>query len=111
MTRFKDFGKGNDSAPKDPISFKLHEEEFSCKTALQGKVLLGLVAGTSSDDAAKAASTISDFFDYVLLEESKEAFNALLVDPDRIVSVETLSEIVAWLIAEYTDRPNPQPEV
>lgn len=110
MTRFKDFGKGTDVTATEPISFKLHDEEFWCKPALQGKVLLGLVAGTSSEDPAKAASTITDFFDYVLVEDSHKAFNSLLVDPDRIVSVETLSEIVSWLIEEYTERPNQQPE-
>ncbi len=111
MTRFKDFGSGTGSTPKEAPVFKLHGEEFTCKPAIQGKVLLDLAANSAGDDAAKAAGVIDSFFGYVLTEESGKRFESLLVDPDRIVSVETLSEIVAWLVEEYTQRPNQQPEV
>jgi hypothetical protein len=50
------------------------------------------------------------FFDTVLVDESLEKFNLLAEDPDRIVSVETLSEITAWLIEEYSARPTQRPE-
>ena len=110
MTRFKDFGSGSNSAPKEAPVFKLHGEEFTCKPAIQGKVLLNLAANSSGDDPAKAAGVIDDFFGYVLAEDSSKRFQDLLVDPDRIVTVETLSEIVAWLVEEYTERPNQQPE-
>jgi hypothetical protein len=110
MTRFKDFGSGSGSVPKEAPVFKLHGEEFICKPAIQGKVLLSLAANSSSEDPSKAAGVIDDFFGYVLTEESSTRFQSLLVDPDRIVSVETLSDIVAWLVEEYTSRPNQQPE-
>jgi hypothetical protein len=42
--------------------------------------------------------------------ESYARFDALLEDEKKIVSVETLGEIIGWLIEEYSDRPNPQPE-
>lgn len=111
MTRFKDFGSGSDNATKEPLSFKLHGEDFACKPAIQGKVLMNLAASSSEDDPAAAARTIDDFFNYVLVEESSARFQSLLVDPDRIVGMDTLSEIIQWLIEEYTKRPNQQPEV
>jgi hypothetical protein len=111
MTRFKDFGSGSSDTPKEPINFKLHGEEFSCKPAIQGKVLMNLASGANGDDPSAAAKTIDSFFNYVLLEESNKRFQSLLVDPERIVSMDTISEIVSWLIEEYTNRPNPQPEV
>jgi hypothetical protein len=111
MTRFKDFGSGSSDTPKDPISFKLFEEEFSCKPAIQGKVLMNLAVNSTSEDAGAAAQTLNDFFGYVLLEESNVRFQELLVDEHRIVTMDTLSDIVAWLIEEYTARPNQQPEV
>jgi hypothetical protein len=43
-------------------------------------------------------------------EESYLRFEDLLQDKEKIVSVETLSEIVAWLIEEYGNRPEEQPE-
>lgn len=110
MTRFKDFGSGSDLSEKEPIVFKLHGEEFTCKPAIQGKALINLAKTTAGDDAGAAADTIDRFFDYVLVEADKPRFQALLLDPDRIVTVETISDIIAWLIEEYTQRPNQQPE-
>jgi hypothetical protein len=34
-----------------------------------------------------------------------ERFTALMEDPKRIVPMDVLSEIMSWLIEEYTDRP------
>lgn len=109
MTRFKDFGSGS-SEEKAPISFKIYEEEFHCVTSIQGKTLLDLVKRSQSEDPIEAAMVMNEFFDKVLLDESLERFNALTQDKDRVVSVQTLGEIVAWLISEYTDRPEAQPE-
>jgi hypothetical protein len=110
MTRFKDFGSGSTDSNVEPLSFKIYDQEFRCVPQIQGKLLISLVSTSSSEDPIKAAQTITSFFDYVLLKDDKERFNELLESPDTIVSVETLSEIVAWLIEEYTNRPNQQPE-
>lgn len=111
MTKFKDFGSGTGSAEKEAVTFKLHGEDFECRPELQGKVLLDLVAKSSGDDAAAAAQTINDFFKNVLLSESYTRFNALLVDPDKIVNVETLGQISSWLVEVYSGRPTQGPEV
>lgn len=110
MTRFKDFGAGSNDSNAEPLSFKIHDQEFHCVPQIQGKLLISLVASSSSEDPVKAAQAITTLFDYVLVKESKDRFNEMLESPDTIVSVETLSEIVAWLIEEYTNRPNQQPE-
>jgi hypothetical protein len=109
MTRFKDFGSGQ-SLAVEPISFKLHGEEFNCRPRIQGKALLGLVADSNSDDATVSTQVLIKFFDDALTPESKERFDKLLEDPERIVTVETLGEITGWLIQEYSDRPETQPE-
>ena len=111
MSRFKDFGTGSSADEVvNPLSFKLYDEEFHCTPRMQGKVMLGIVESSSSDDPAASARTINTFFKKVLLEESFVRFDALLEDNNRVVSVETLSEIVAWLLEEYSNRPNQQPE-
>jgi hypothetical protein len=66
-------------------------------------------AGDETDPTA-AASVIESFFDLTLLPESLERFNNLLNDPEKIVSVETLSEITGWLVGEYSERPTKEPE-
>jgi hypothetical protein len=110
MARFKDFGSGTAAANTDPIVFKIHDEEFTCRAEIPGKTILSLVAKTSSENAGDSASVIVDFFNLVLVPESVDRFNALAEDPDRIVTIETLSEIVGWLVEQYTDRPTPRPE-
>lgn len=107
--RFKDFGAGS-SVITEPLSFKLHGEEFECYPAMQGKVLLDFIAKSSNEDNAAMASIITDFFEKILKPESFERFNTLLDDPNRVVTVESLGEITAWLLEEYAQRPTQQPE-
>jgi len=107
MTRFKDFGAGD--VDKTPLSFKLYEEEFHCRPAIQGSALLKMVSDSESDDGATVANIITTFFSKTLQPESYERFEVLLEDPDRIVTVETLGEITAWLVEAYTDRPTQEP--
>lgn len=107
--RFKDFGAGS-SVNKEPIVFKLHGEEFTCVPSLQGKALLGIVSGASAEDGAAAAKSIIDFFEVCLVAESYERFDNLLSDPEKIVSVDTLGDITAWLVEQYSSRPTKGPE-
>lgn len=109
MARYKDFGSGT-TEDKEPISFKLYDEEFECYPQVQGKLLLNLVADSTSDDPIKQSAIVTKFFEYVLKPESKVRFDALVEDPERIVSVDTLADITGWLIEEYTNRPEAQPE-
>jgi hypothetical protein len=108
MSRFKDFGS-KVVENLEPISFKIWDEEFSCVPQLQGKVLLDMVSSVNTDsdssDASSQAKAINDFFSSVLTDESEKRFNALLTDKERIVSVDTLGEIVGWLVEQYTNRP------
>lgn len=79
---------------------------------IQGAVLLGLVGDTSGseEDAGKTAGVILGFFKKVLTDESYARFYALINSKDKIVKVETLGEITGWLVEEYTNRPEKQPE-
>lgn len=107
--RFKDFGSGQNTS-QEPVKFKLHNEEFSCKSAVQGRVMLDLVSRTSDNDPAVVAAVLDDFFLTVLEPESLERFNNLLNDKEKIVSIETLGEITSWLVEQYSERPLQQPE-
>ena len=106
--RFKDFGGSQDEA-HEPLSFKLHGEEFHCKPAIQGKFLLNLIADSSSTNVETSTKVVTEFFSKVLIKESADRFDELL-SSDKIVTVETLAEITEWLMSQYTDRPEEQPE-
>jgi hypothetical protein len=108
-TRFRDFG-GSKNENKEPVKFKLYNEEFFCKPAIQGKILLELVSKTSEDNPSEMANIITEFFSKVLLPESVEKFNNLLEDEEKIVSIETLGEISSWLMEQYSNRPLVVPE-
>ena len=110
MPRFKDFGSKSVDENIEPISFKLWDTEFHCISQIQGKVLLDMFSDSSSEDPSKSSKVISQFFDSVLVEDSKKAFNELLVSPEKIVSVDMLAEIVAWLVEQYSDRPTERSE-
>lgn len=107
-TRFKDFGAPEVNA--EPLSFALFGETFNCIPSLPGKFLLDLVAESNSEDPAASANVVSKFFNTVLTDESRDRFNELAIDPNRVVPVETLSDITAWLVEEYSARPTEQPE-
>jgi hypothetical protein len=111
MAKFKDFGAGKADENAESISFKIHDEEFFCIPQVQGRLLLSLVKDSSSEDPLVAAGTIDSFFSQVLTDESLERFNDLTTDKHRIVTTETLGEIVGWLLEEYSGRPEAQPEV
>jgi hypothetical protein len=111
MARFKDFGAGaSNGAPAEKITFKLHDEEFECIPEIPGKTILDLVAKSGGEDAGESAAVVTGFFDTVLTPESNARFNVLAADPVRIVSMETLSNIIEWLVEQYTDRPTQRPE-
>lgn len=101
--RFKDFGNGG-LVQVEPLSFKLHNEEFTCLPQIQGKVLLDMVADSQGADNKLAGELLTRFFAKTLEKESYERFVNLL-ESDKIVSVDTLGEIVAWMVEQYSSRP------
>jgi len=111
MAKFKDFGTPDFSAA-EPISFKLCDEEFTCRPQIPGKTMLDLAAKTADqDDPAAAGKMIDKFFSVVLVQESLVRFNTLCDDPDRMVHMETLMDVVGWLVETYADRPTKRPEL
>lgn len=111
MAKFRDFGVGKQSENQEPITFKLHDEEFTCVPQIQGVVLLELVASSSSEDNTDSIRAITNFFEDVLEDDSYTRFSKLIRDKKRVVDASTLGEIVGWVVSQYGDRPESQPEV
>lgn len=108
--RFKDFGSGADIV-KEPVTFRLYGEDFECWPSLQGKILLEIVANADSEDGSSMAKSINEFLGAAVKPESKERLDALMADPEKVVDVETLGEIMGWLVEQYSARPTQQPEL
>lgn len=97
-TRSKDFG-GDDGLRDDPIVFKLYGSEFECRPELPGAVLLKFFK-----DAADVASvdSIVRLLEYAIIAEDWPKFEELINDPDRVVRLDKLGEIVSWLVEQYS---------
>jgi hypothetical protein len=111
MSRFKDFGSPNEGLKTEPLVFKLYGEEFSCIPVLPGKTLLEFAEASDSENGSESAKAIISFFRKVLVSESWERFEILAEDPNRIVTVETLADIIGWIVEAYADRPTQGSEV
>ena len=103
-TRIKDFGSPalENETVFEPVYFKLYGEEYECHGNMQGYKSLQLINKITNNDTA--IDGILEFFESVLVDESKERFNALANDPSKDVPVELLSDIISYIMEEYTDR-------
>jgi hypothetical protein len=93
----------------EPLTFDLGGEEFACYAEVQGKTILDImrVAAEGDEDTRGVMMAVSvlDFFVKVMPPTEYERFEKLMEDEKRIVPMDVLSEIMGWLIEEYTDRP------
>lgn len=106
--RHKAFGVKNID-DLEPITFDLGEETFTCHAAIQGKVILDIMRLAADGDeetrGVMMAISVLDFFEKVMPEEEYERLGKLMEDPKQIVELDVLSEIMSWLIEEYSGRP------
>lgn len=103
--RHKSFGtKKKTSVEESDLSFDLGEQTYKCYAEVQGAVILDFVAAADEGGSA-AAARIIPFFDHALPPEELVRFREQLKSPDEIIEMETLSEVVGYLIGEYTSRP------
>lgn len=97
----------------EPLTFDLGGEEFTCYPEVQGKMILDVMrSAAEADEESRGmlmAVSVLDFFKKVMPPEEYERFEKLMEDPKRIVPMDTLSDIMGWLIEEYTNRPTQPP--
>ena len=107
--RTRNFGAAKSVSEFPPLEFVLNNDTFKCRPAVPGRVILQFVADADSDEGGKAALAIDQFLKSSMVETEYARFKTLVDDPDTIVSMETLGEIVGWLVEEYTARPSQAP--
>lgn len=109
MARFKKFSGGTKIADFEPLTFSLNDADFTCNAAIPGAVLLEFVRDANGDggDSAKA---LYNFLEAAMSAEEYTKLQAVLHDPETIIDIEVIGEIVSWLVEEYSDRPTTRPE-
>jgi hypothetical protein len=103
--RHKNFGKPRTMADYAPVTFTLADQEFTCKSAVQGSVLLKFIADADSNQGGRAAEAMREFFRNVMDKEEVERFYALIDGDEYIFDMESLAEITSWLVETYSARP------
>jgi hypothetical protein len=102
-----------DDVDLEPLTFDLGGETFHCAPEVQGATILELMrASANADEDSRGilmAVSVLDFFELCMDEDEHKRFAEFLHNKKKIVRMTTLSEIMSWLIEEYTDRPTQQP--
>jgi hypothetical protein len=111
----RDFSANLDEALKNRPSFTLNGVDFLCKPGLQWKTLAkaGSAIDSARGDPEDIEAAMLQFFDVVLVKTARPKMHELLEaedtdDDDETVlpiSIKQLSDIVQWLIEQYTGRP------
>ena len=94
---------------KSDLSFDLGDEHYVCTNEIQGAVILDFVAAADQGGAAASAKILS-FLKEAIIEADYPRFEKQLASKEEIIEMETLSEIVAYRIGEYTSRPTQESE-
>lgn len=103
--RHKDFGRPVNTDELEPVTFDLYGETYTCYKQIHGVTLLRFVKDANSEDGAKAPEAMLGIFERVMPPEEYKKFEALCNDPETVVPVDTLGEIIGWLLEIYADRP------
>lgn len=98
-TRHRSFGTAGKKSV--PITFDVAGEEFTARGSLPGITVVEFAEKSKEG----GLSTINDIFEMALLPESHERFDTLIHDPEKEIDLETLTEIMGWLVEQYTSRP------
>lgn len=100
--RFKDFGRPVKQDELEPLSFSLYGQTFECYKQIHGVTLLRFVKEANSDDGSRATDAMLEIFKRVMPSEEYGRFEELCNDPDTVVPVDTLGEIIGFLIEAYS---------
>lgn len=88
-----------------PLGFDLAGESFEVLPEAPGIILLEFIEATTSDEKGANASALTKFLRSVMTAEEWARLDDTLHDPKNMIDIKTISEIVAFVIEEYTSRP------
>lgn len=108
MARHKDFGTVGVFRPEEleEISFTLLGETYRCRPILPGSTLVRIIEAT---DGGNGVAVINDLFREALDPADADRFFEVLEGTEYVVSIETLIEILQWLVEQYSQRPTKRP--
>lgn len=108
MARFKKFEAGKKITDFESLGFELNGHDFECYPAIQGAVFLDFISISEKEDGA-AASALYGFLKDSMPKKEYDRLQEVLHDPEVIIEIETIAEIVKYLVEEYASRPTQEP--
>ena len=101
----KSFTSSTDKKKVDTISFELEGEQFEAYGQVPGAVLLDFIAASSVEDGTGTAGAIIGYLKASMDKATYRRFDKLTRDPELLIELTTLADIVGYLIEQRTDRP------
>lgn len=101
----KSFTSSKEKTVAEPIPFELEGETFEAYGQVPGAVLLDFIAASSQEDSTGTAGAIMGYLKSSMDKATFKRFDALTRDPEKIIELQVLADIVAYLIEERTNRP------
>ena len=109
MSRSRDFDIAVEEMRKNRPTFTLDNREWTCRPALSFTTMAALEREYNDGDLTHVLHT---FFEKVLIKADREPFRELITaepdedDDDAVpITLNQLSEIMKWLVSEYTGNP------
>lgn len=112
--RHRTFGSHKKKASKKPVTFDIfgyNEEEdkeytatFTARPSVPGMAVLEFAAAGAGENSGSVAA-VYGFFQKALVEEEYARFMEFVEDPNYDVDLDTLVEIIGFLVEEYASRP------
>jgi hypothetical protein len=104
--KIKSFVSETEETPVEPIEFELVKgETFEAYGEVSGAVTLEFIAATSGETSGETAKGLLAYLKASMDEENYKRFDTIIKSPDHKISIEKLSNIVAFLIEERASRP------
>lgn len=114
--------KSKNKNKRKPFDISIEGETFTCRGGISGGLLLKVIGAFSSINEAevdeetgeetvdfksmtKMDDLMRDFFNLAIIRSDQERFFEFLDNPDNEIELETLMEVMQWLIGVYSDRP------
>lgn len=89
-----------------PLGFDLAGESFEVLPEAPGIILLEFIEATTSDEKGANAAALTKFLRSIMTTEEWDRLDGVLHNPDNMIDIKTISEIVGFIIEEYTSRPS-----
>ena len=103
-------------APGDPLlqasvlEIEINDQVFKVRASMSGLTLLRVISAMEGDDESAAAGAMIGFLEKAFLTEDRERGMEYLETAEPTIDLEGLSEIIQYLIGEYTgNSTDPSP--